>query len=138
MALFNAIIFVLLSLLHFYWLLGGKWGINSVVPSKEKSADKLFKPSAFSTIVVAVGLLAFGLIELGNTGIFSDWMAVKYFRWGNLLIAFIFLVRAIGDFKYIGFFKKVKGTLFAKNDSRYFAPLCLFISITSVFITFSE
>ena len=134
MASLNSFIFLLLSTLHFYWLLGGKRGMDSAIPTKEKSADKLFKPSAFSTILVAVGLLVFGLVELGNTGIFSNWIAVKYFRWGNLVIAFIFLVRAVGDFKYIGFFKKVRGTLFAKNDSRYYAPLCLFIAVTSVFI----
>ena len=135
-AFFNAIIFLLLSLLHFYWLLGGKWGMDSVVPTNEKSSDKLFKPSAISTVVVATGFLIFACVAIGNTGIFSAWVDLKYFRWGNLLIAFIFLVRAVGDFKYVGFFKKVRGTLFAKNDSRYYAPLCLFIAVTSVFIVF--
>jgi hypothetical protein len=53
---------------------------------------------------------------------------------GNLLIAFIFLARAVGDFNYVGFFKRVKRTAFAKNDSRYFAPLCLFIAVTSAVI----
>jgi hypothetical protein len=134
----NAFIFLLLSRLHFYWLFGGKWGMNSVVPTKEKSANKLFTPSAFSTVVVAVGLLVFGLIELGNIGIFSDGMDLKYFRWGNLLIAFIFLARAVGDFNYVGFFKKVKGTVFAKNDSRYYVPLCLFIAISSLIIALAD
>ena len=138
MASVNAIIFLILSSIHFYWLSGGKWGMNSVVPTKEKSANKLFTPSAFSTVVVAVGLLVFGLIELGNIGIFSDWMDLKYFRWGNLLIAFIILIRAVGDFKYVGFFKKVRDTLFAKNDSLYYAPLCLFIAFTSLLIALSD
>lgn len=138
MALLNALIFLFLSGLHFYWLLGGKWGMDSVIPTKEKSADKLFKPSAISTVVVAIGFLVFACIAIGNTGIFSEWVDLKYFRWGNLLIAFIFLIRAVGDFKYVGFFKKVRGTLFEKNDSRYYAPLCLFISITSIFVALSE
>jgi hypothetical protein len=132
----NAFIFLILSLLHFYWLLGGKWGMDSIVPTNERTSDKLFKPSAFSTLVVAVGLLVFGLVEVGSTGIFSDWADLKYFRWGNLLIVFIFLVRAVGDFKYVGFFKKVRGTVFAKNDSRYYAPLCLFIAVTSLLVVF--
>lgn len=112
--------------------------MNSVIPSKEKTKDKIFIPSAFSTVTVALGLLAFSLIELGNTGIFSHWIAIKYYRWGNLVIAFIFLIRAVGDFKYVGFFKKVRDTLFAKNDSLYYAPLCLFIAFTSLLIALSD
>ena len=129
----NALIFILLGILHFYWLAGGKWGMNSVIPTQEKSSDKLFVPPAFATGVVAIGLLLFGLIELGNTNIFSDWIALKYFRWGNLFITFIFLARAIGDFNYVGFFKRTRNTVFASNDTRYYSPLCLFISVTSAF-----
>ena len=131
----NVLIFLLLGILHFYWLAGGKWGMNSVIPTQEKVSDKLFVPSAFATGVVAIGLLLFGLIELGNTNIFSNWMALKYFRWGNLLIAFIFLARAIGDFKYVGLFKQKRNTAFARNDTRYYSPLCLLISVTSAFVS---
>lgn len=131
----NALIFILLGILHFYWLAGGKWGMNSVIPTKEKASDILFAPSAFATGIVAIGLLLFGLIELGNTNIFSNWIALKYFRWGNLFIAFIFLARAIGDFKYVGFFKRTRNTAFARNDTRYYSPLCLFISVTTAFVS---
>lgn len=137
-AIVNTVIFLALSLVHFYWLLGGKGGMNSVIPTVEKTTDKIFEPPAFATFIVAIGLLLFSLIELGNTGLFSSWMEVKYFHWGNLLIAFIFLARAVGDFKYVGFFKKVRNTVFAKNDSHYFAPLCLFIAITSAFIALAD
>ena len=109
--------------------------MNSVVPTKGNTNEKIFIPSAISTLIVAFGLLLFGLIELGNTTVFSGFLDLKYFRWGNLLIAFIFLARAVGDFKYVGFFKRVKGTAFAKNDSNYYSPLCLFISLTNAFIT---
>jgi hypothetical protein len=138
MALLNALIFLFLGGLHFYWLFGGKWEINSVIPTKEKTTDKLFSPSALSTVVVSIGFLVFSFIALGSSGIFSDWMQLEYYRWGNLVIAFIFLIRAVGDFKYVGFFKKVRDTLFAKNDSRYYAPLCLFIAFTSLLIALSD
>ena len=138
MAFLNAIIFLFLSGLHFYWLLGGKWGMDSVVPSNEKTSDKLFNPSAFSTLVVAVGLLVFGFVELGSTGIFSEWVDLKYFRWGNLLIAFIFLARAVGDFNYVGFFKRKRNTVFARNDTRYYSPLCMFMGVTNLLIILSE
>jgi hypothetical protein len=81
LAWLDAIIFFVLSLLHVYWLFGGKGGINSVVPTKGNTNDKIFTPSAISTLVVAVGLLLFGLIEIGNTNVFSDLLELKYFQW---------------------------------------------------------
>ncbi len=138
MAILNALIFFGLSILHFYWLLGGKWGMNSVIPTKTNTSDKVFVPSAFSTVVVAIGLLMFGLIALGNTNPFSNWIELTYFRWGNLLIAFIFFARAVGDFNYVGFFKRARNTVFARNDTWCYSPLCLFISITSIFVALSE
>ena len=103
-------------------------------PQKQIQLTKYLRPPR-STAVVAIGLLLFGLIEMGNTGLFSEWVEQKYFRWGNLLIGFVFFARAVGDFNYVGFFKRVKNTAFAHNDSYYYSPLCLFISVTSVMIT---
>jgi hypothetical protein len=34
----------------------------------------------------------------------------------------------MGEFNYVGFFKKVKDTEFAKWDTKLFSPLCLLIS----------
>ena len=85
-------------------------------------------------LVIAVGLLFFALITVGNIGLFDKYISEKYFHYGTLIIAVIFLLRAIGDFKYIGFFKKIKETKFAINDTKIYAPLCLFIAIVSLII----
>jgi hypothetical protein len=134
MAIRNTFIFLGLSALHFYWLLGGKWGLDSAIPQHERSGDKVFLPSALSILIVATGLLGFGFIELGNTNAFSSWMELKYFNWGNLLVSFIFFARAIGDFKYVSIFKHVRNTQFAQKDTCYFTPLCLFVATTSILI----
>lgn len=44
--------------------------------------------------------------------------------------AFGFIVRAIGDFKYVGFFKKIYNSSFASLDTRYFSPLILVLGIS--------
>jgi Protein of unknown function (DUF3995) len=85
---------------------------------------------------VGVGLLLFGLIQLGITTTIFSAIDFWVFRYGNFFIAFVFLARAIGDFKYAGFFKKVKGTPFAKNDSRFYSPLCLFLSVSTSWLAF--
>ena len=38
------------------------------------------------------------------------------------------LARAIGEFKYVGFFKRVRGSRFATLDTFVFSPLCLLLS----------
>jgi hypothetical protein len=43
-------------------------------------------------------------------------------------------LRAIGDFNYVGFFKKIKHTKFGKNDTKYFSPLCLTIGVLTIIL----
>jgi hypothetical protein len=50
-------------------------------------------------------------------------------RVGTGLLAGVFLLRAVGDRKYVGFFKRVRGTAFARWDSRLYAPLCLALGL---------
>jgi hypothetical protein len=130
-----AVIFLLLSTIHFYWAMGGKWGMGAVVPITE-TGNKTFTPSALASVVVGVGLLLFGLIQFGLTTTFFNTIDFRIFKYSNFFIALIFLVRAIGDFKYAGFFKKIKGTSFAKNDSRFYSPLCLFLSCSTSWLAF--
>ena len=122
------IIFFIISLLHFYWVFGGKWGLDGSLP-KNDEGENLFMPGPLSTMVVALGLLGFGLFYATRAG----WLELPYTtRWSNIIgwmIPSIFLLRAIGDFRYCGLTKRVKGTQFAKMDSRYFTPLCLFIAL---------
>ena len=127
-SIFLVIIFSFLSALHFYWLFGGQWGLKQAIPTKSDSAA--FRPPPFlATLLVALVLLFFGLLYLLKSGLvywqLPNWLAY----YGYWFIPSIFSLRAIGDFKYVGFFKKVKGTTFAKADSKWFSPLCLAIAI---------
>ena len=40
-----------------------------------------------------------------------------------------------GNFRLVGFFKKVRGTRFATLDTRYYSPLCLFLAAAAFFVT---
>ena len=123
-------IFLFLSSLHFYWAFGGKWGSTAVLPTKDDNTpQKTINPGIIATLTVAFGLLAFGLLPLVVIGTIHfplpDWLQKS----GLWIIAGIFGTRAIGDFNYVGFFKKIKHTTFAKNDTRYYSPLCTVISL---------
>lgn len=131
-------IFTVLGGFHFYWLFGGIWGLKQVIPTKGKEANTLEIPK-FATLIVAVGLVSFGLIYLLKTGIVSfDVQVPKIFetitKYGSWIIPSIFILRAIGEFNYVGFFKKIKDTEFAKADSQLFSPLCAGIGIIGLLI----
>lgn len=51
-----------------------------------------------------------------------------------VVLALMFAVRAVGDFRYVGFFKRIRGSRFARMDTLYYSPLCaaLALSIASM------
>lgn len=128
----NTLIFVFLSGLHFYWLFGGRRGFLTALPTST-NRKPAFMPGLISTLVVAIGLLFFAAIVFAQLGIFI-FITPKYVDYLTLAIAFIFFLRSIGDFKYIGLFKRLKGTPFAKNDTRIYIPLCLYLAISCLLI----
>ena len=120
------LIFTSISLLHFYWALSGRWSIDRVVPTNAEGKPML-QTGVVASLVVGFGLLAFAMYYV-LSGII-DFMLPGFISTATgWIIPLIFFLRAIGDFKYAGFFKKVKGTTFARVDTRYFTPLCLLIA----------
>lgn len=118
-------IFLVLSGIHVYWAFGGTAGVEGAIPYKD--GKPLFEAGMIGTLAVAIALLFAALLiawkgYLPQSG--PNWIA----DYGVWFLAVIFALRAVGDFKYAGFFKKVRGTRFARNDSWIFSPLCIMIS----------
>jgi hypothetical protein len=124
----NTIIFLTIAGFHFYWAFGGKFGSQSVIPQME--GKLAFQPPFLATIMVALAMLVTAWLSWMPSGNTEN----KILIYGNLGIGIVFLIRAIGDFKYVGFTKKIKDSTFAKNDNRYYSPLCLIISAIGFFI----
>jgi hypothetical protein len=120
-------VFSLLAAIHFSWALGGVGGFEDSIP-KTEDGKWVIKPKKTDSAIVGTGLLLFGIFYL----IKGDMISLQLSGWTMIiatwLIPSIFLLRSIGDFKYIGFFKKVKSTEFAAKDSKYYSPLCLGIA----------
>lgn len=130
------LIFLFLSSIHFYWGLGGRWGGEAVVPVKDSNV-KAMMPGPLPTFIVAFGLLAFGFFILIKSGLINVSLPSWLEKSGLWIIAGIFILRATGEFKYVGFFKKIKQTKFGQNDTKYYSPLCLLIGILAIFIELS-
>jgi hypothetical protein len=119
-------VFAGLSLAHFFWALGGGSGKLATVP--EVSGRRAFEPSVGATLVVAVGLALCALLVAATAGMVRLSFPANWLRWLSYALSFALLARAIGDFRLVGIFKRVRGTRFARLDSIVYSPLCLFLA----------
>ena len=120
-------VFVLLALVHVYWALGGQRVKIAAIPEVE--GRPAFVPSRLGTLGVALALLACALLVAIASGIVLTSLPCRVLFWFMFALAFVFLARAVGDFRLVGFFKKVTATRFARLDIAVFSPLCLAMSI---------
>lgn len=127
LGIFLAIIFATLGALHLYWAFAGSGVSENVIPSVNGKA--VFHPSAFVTVLVALALFTAMFVILGQIGFLARIIPGRVFYWGTIGISVVFFLRAIGDFRLVGFFKKITDTKFAYWDNWLFSPLCLLISI---------
>jgi len=127
LAIGMATILAALAALHVSWALGGRWAAAAAVP--EGDGRPLFRPGPGTTLIVAGCLTAAAAVVLEGAGIglrlLSPWVA----KWGTWGVAATFAARAVGDFRLVGFFKRVRGTPFARMDSVVYSPLCLALGV---------
>jgi len=123
LAVLTAVVFAALSALHVYWAVGGRRGMGAVIPTVE--GRRTLNPSALATIVVAVALALAAAITLGATGILAAVAPAWVIRSGLVVLAVVFVARAVGDFRLIGVTKRVRDTRFARLDTFVFVPLCI-------------
>ena len=131
-----AVIFAILGFFHLYWAAGGRVGRGAAIPTG--GGERLLHPSPFVTILVAAALFAAMLVVLGRLKIWGAFVPRWVFYSGTWIISLLFFVRTIGDFRYVGFFKSVTDTNFARWDTILFSPLCLLIAAVAFLISYYE
>lgn len=125
----NINVLLLLSLLHFFWVLGGKWAFSNIIPT-DLNGRRVFSPSRIGTFLIAGGLLLFALVNLCYLKVFEISFNSRYIEFSMILICSIFFFRFIGELKYVGIFKKFRQSEFAVQDTYFYSPLSLFLSIS--------
>ena len=120
-------VFLALSAWHFKMAFSAKSNSASSVPSVD--GKPLFMPSRRATIAVGVLLVLFAALVAATAG----WLLVGLPRvvlaslsYG---LALGLLARAIGEFKYVGLFKRAHGSRFARLDTYVYSPLCLLLAV---------
>jgi hypothetical protein len=135
--LINTAIVIMLSFVHVYWALSGNLGKSGVLPTLH-DGKPVIEPGIVGTFAVAAALGIFAFITVGDLGIYVAFVPRDVTKYATIAIGIIFLLRAMGEFKYVGFFKSIKDTHFARNDSRYFSPLCLYLGLSSILIALAQ
>ena len=116
-------VFALLALWHFYMAFATSAGAHGAVPSVD--GKPLFVPTRGATIAVGVALLLFAALVLATAGIIPAGVPQVALPWLCYLLALGLFGRAVGEFRYVGFFKRVRGTTFARLDTWAYSPLCV-------------
>ncbi len=104
--------------LHGYWGVGGRWGIANAVPQRE-DGQPAFKPGQSACFAVSTACAALGMLLVWPT--LGPMPTVLH---AGLWVALaVFVLRAIGDGKQVGFSKSDRGTAFAQADDALYSPL---------------
>ncbi len=122
--------FLLIAAIHVFWALGGRIGRTAAVP--ERDGKPTFKPGPLATFAVAVALVIAAILIAVHLGWLTSPLPPIVVRVLVWLLALVFAMRAIGDFRYVGVFKRVTGSRFARLDTRIYAPLCAALAIAVV------
>jgi len=125
-----------ISVLHIYWAFGGRWGTAAVIPIKKGEQQPIFKPRKLGTLLVAVLILLASIMLIFQAGYLESLQTNALTKIGSIVCATVFMIRAIGDFNYLGFFKKIKHSQFARYDTWIYSPLCLFLGLTYIILLF--
>jgi hypothetical protein len=115
-------ILAVLSGVHIYWALGGTGGKSAVIP--EDHGRPLLKPRPVVTVGIAGCLALAAAVAALRGGLCwpaGDRVEVHL---AAALLGVVFAGRAVGEWRYVGLFKRVKGTRFARWDTWLFTPLC--------------
>jgi hypothetical protein len=125
-----ALVLSALALLHVYWAVrgaGGK-GAGAVIP--EVAGEPVFAPGPLACIAVAALLAAAAGVVSMRAGLWSlSWVPAWAAAVSAWTVAAVLALRAVGDRNLVGFFKRVRGTRFARMDSARYSPLCILLAV---------
>lgn len=126
-AVLVAVVFAVLSLLHVAWAVGLRVGSARAIP--ERDGVPLFEPGPFATLAVAALLLLAALVVTQRAGLGRTLLPAPLVGPGCWAVSVALVARAVGEFRFVGFFKRVRDTEFARMDSRYYSPLAFLLGV---------
>ncbi len=126
------LLFAALAALHFYWAAGGRLAMPGAVPT---AGDRpLLAPGPIACAAVGCALVAAAIIAALRGQLLSLGLPAWLSWLGTWTLVLVFGARAVGEFRYVGFFKRVRGSVFARRDSLVYSPLCAMIAALAAWL----
>lgn len=126
---------------HLHWALGGRLGYSVSLPQRPDGSPVMahrlpwWRPAAGA---VALGLAALALLLLAYAG-HLPLPLPRGLAGGALLAAgAAFVGRALLPNRYVGFFKSIRDTRWARFDSRFYSPLFLLLGLLILAVALEE
>ncbi len=124
-----------IAAIHLYWAAGGTAWKAGAIPSR--SGVPVLSPSPLATSLVGVALLGMAVVVGSTSGLIPPFLPIGLLRGASAALALVFAARAVGEFRYVGFFKRVRGSVFAGRDTDLYSPLCLLLAVLIAFVASS-
>jgi hypothetical protein len=124
----------MLGLIHVYWAFGGRAASKAAIP--EIDGHRAFSPSRLATLAVAVALFSAAALVAAAGRLIANPFPPSYIRMATILFGVLLIARAIGDFHFVGFFKRKSVSRFARLDAAVYSPLCLALGLGVLFVAF--
>ena len=136
LGLFVALVMLFLSVIHLYWAFFPKRIPSAkIIPYVEGKPALYPTPIKACIVAVFLALIAIFTVELAFPFInFPSWLL----KLGGPTLALVFLIRALGDFHFVGFFKSIKDSEFAFYDTRFYSPLCVMLGMLFLILAWNR
>ena len=134
LAVAGAALFTVIALIHYAWAATGR--VPAAVIPTRRDGSPLFEPKRIESAVVATVLLVAALLLLQRGGV-GPMLVPKMLRvLGSGLVSVVMLMRGMGDFAYLGLFKRERSSLFGRMDTRYYTPLVLALGVIAGLVSY--
>jgi hypothetical protein len=122
---------------HFHWAFGGRRGFGVSLPQRPDGEPvlrdllHLWRPAA---LVVALGLVLLGELVTAKAAQLDHGIDPALLDPALLGTGVAFIARAVVPNRYVGFFKGLRSTRWARYDTRLYSPLFLILGLCLVAI----
>jgi hypothetical protein len=124
-----------IAALHVYWGVVGVAERSAALP--EVNGKPVFTPSRVACFAVASALAIASALVLWCGHVLRAPIPSRLVTVGTVGVGTVLLLRAIGDFRLVGFFKRVRGSPFSAWDTALFSPLSALLGIGSLWVALS-
>ena len=122
---------------HANWAVGGRLGLSVSLPQHPDGTPVMahrlswWRPAAAA---VALGLACLALLLLAQAGHLGLPLPGQLAQIGLLCVGLAFVGRALIPNRYVGFFKALRSTRWAKYDTRLYSPLFLILGLLIIWL----